>query len=773
VQRDEVWDHVRMAYLLDSLLSGYPIGSLLVCKATGQTRVIKLGASERTVEEADAETWQLLDGQQRINALFSIFTGTGQYGRFYLHMTSPRVPAGGPVTSRRSKKQSLKHIQWQDEPANGKSIADRDRYIDLSRWYEWTKSTHAAMATQDARLTNRDETLAILNAIDPDFADDLAPGDLDTAWQRLRRLLEIWQEPSIPVQYVSLGSPNDVLEIFTRVNRAGVQVAGQDLFFAAVKTFWSDAEQVLARVAKQLASSGQVSDTRAHIIDRLEALRVLGRLAARATNQGDLVPLTVDRLSGDRGSAVIQAMREMAADGSAPLRRMAATLNVIAQSSRLGFGLYSVDSRLWDTVLGWAAVNAAVEEESWLRGSLDAIDAYLFGATVFHYPAILRDPFSRLAFNEALVAGTEREPFPTQRIAEVARTQFPGLREGRQRIRGSRAEVDRLWLADSNTALVLSIFQSIPYMPQRDVFDWDHIFPSAQAGLMWSPGPSNRRRHHRDRHLVGSTGNLWGLDAGLNRAAQDKLPRAKFQLIESEAAKESASIWPRDRWGLDEKEVEEFSAIGDELGIKEGARINAAMERFRNVITARARRMVDAAFRQLPAAEMFASDSGLAAGDPRQPPSIVKQLEIESPIDVAAAPGTDTHDGMMSLDERTERIFRLADDRGSGPAIRAFARVAISLNLQIRPYRWTLTITPPKTKALALIALTPNERERGIVETWVAPAAFAAHFPQIAAERFEEALRGIRGAPFDQAQLHALSERLQRLLGHPAARRNP
>jgi hypothetical protein len=32
VQRDLVWDDVRMARLLDSMLAGYPIGTLLVCR---------------------------------------------------------------------------------------------------------------------------------------------------------------------------------------------------------------------------------------------------------------------------------------------------------------------------------------------------------------------------------------------------------------------------------------------------------------------------------------------------------------------------------------------------------------------------------------------------------------------------------------------------------------------------------------------------------------------------------------------------------------------
>ena len=63
-----------MRYPLDSLLEGYPIGSLLVCQVTGQSRVIRVEAGQRVVAEADRDAWQLLDGQQRINALFSLFT---------------------------------------------------------------------------------------------------------------------------------------------------------------------------------------------------------------------------------------------------------------------------------------------------------------------------------------------------------------------------------------------------------------------------------------------------------------------------------------------------------------------------------------------------------------------------------------------------------------------------------------------------------------------------------------------------------------------------
>ena len=87
------------------------------------------------------------------------------------------------------------------------------------------------------------------------------------------------------------------------------------------------------------------------------------------------------------------------------------------------------------------------------------------------------------------------------------------------------------------------------------------------------------------------------------------------------------------------------------------------------------------------------------------------------------------------------------------------------MHLQVRGYQWTLTITPPTTKAIALIAMTPNEQQRGLVTTWVAPRAFSEHFPAVTPERFDEELSGIRGKLLDRREIEALADRLERLLG--------
>jgi hypothetical protein len=761
VQRDEVWDHVRMRYLLDSLLNGYPIGSLLVCRSSGRSTVIRLEPGQRVVAEADPDAWQLLDGQQRINALSSMFTADGRYGRFYLHMTSRHESPDGPVTRRRAKDERLRYIHWQEESEADQAVPERDHHIDLSRWYGWAESGPGVIAESAPALAqNHHEAIRILNAIDPDFTDQLEPADLETAWRRLGRLLDIWSMPSIPVQYLELGSPVDVLEVFTRINRAGVQVAGQDLFFAAVKTLWSDAEQAIARVVERLGPPDDVETSFTPLVDRLGALRVVARLAGRAAGQADLVPLTVDRLSGRRGDVVIEGMRTLTDVSSDALQRMANALHAIVHASTLGFGLYPVDKRLWDDVLGWAAVNKRVDDAEWVSGQVPSIDSYLLGATAFRYPSVLRDRFARLAMTEALAAGMTGDAFPTERIAEVVRTHVPELREGRQRIRGSRPTEDRLWLADNNVELFLSIVQSIPYQPQSDVFDWDHIFPQGKSNLMWSPGPGGRwRRHHQYRRFVGSAGNFWGLDAGANRAAQHRLPGEKFDLIAEWAGKGARPLWPRERWWLRDDEMKTFRDIGTQLAA--GEDIDSAMERFHALVTTRALRMVDQAFQLLPLAELFAADRDVAGAAPSPEPMIAKALGIE----LLEAYGVETISAEAgTLDDRVGRVLRLAEERGSGAALRDFVARAMKLGLQARGYQWTITLTPPTTRTIALIALTPSEKERGLVTTWLAPWAFATHFPDVSAEQFDDALSGVRGSPLDAGQLAAIAGRLEALL---------
>lgn len=754
VQRNAVWNGERMCYLLDSLLAGYPVGSLLVCRVKAKSRVIRHGDASRRAQEAQEGDYQLLDGQQRVHALTCLFSNRGDCGRFFLDMTVARPEPEGPLTGRQGRRQALRYMYWQESSTPDTGPEHRQRFIDLSRWYDWAERGEPG-AVALARLTLRDlnaSVIPVLKAIDPEFCNSLSASAAKVARGRLSRLLDIWADGRIPVEYLTLPTPMDVLEVFTRINREGVTVAGDDLFFAAVKTLWSGSESEVVRLVEQLRPDEE--DEADPLVGRVGALRLLARLGAYAAGQADILPLAVDRLSGQRGKMVIRAMKAILKRRRV-LKRMADLMLRVRQESGLGFGLTQIDGRLWDHVLGWAAVSPP--SSRWTRASLRSISAYLVGATAFRYHGIFGDRFGRLAMAEALRAGSQGEPFPLRRIVEVTRGKWSGLTAGRASVRGLRSQTDKRKLADRNYSLFLSILQDIPHRRQQGSFDIDHIFPQAKASLMWSPAQdgSRWRKHHKHRHFVSSAGNLWALAMSENRGQQDTLPAKKFKHLRAELGVDGCHIWPRARWWLEDTDITEFGQIGALLAAQ--VDIDGAMERFRTLVSRRARDMTIEVLRRYRDARYFAADARVANREEGERPDIASALGVTLPQPPTRAPSTST------TADRLEEILARADATPSGPALRRLVAKATALKLQVRPYRYTFALTPPSTRVVTLVALTPVKSGE-TTEVWVAPDAFAAHFPAVPAARFEARLGTLRHAFLPPAELDELAVSLCDLL---------
>jgi hypothetical protein len=652
VQRDEVWDEVRMRHLLDSLLAGYPIGAILLCKVKQESRVVQVEGSERVEALAAPDAWQLLDGQQRINALFSILSERGNFGRFYLNMTVPR-PAPSPAQTRKSKERVLPHILHQ--PDGDAEIANRGRCIDLSRWTAWAENRKdiATLSPQPHSIA------ALLNEIDPLFTHPLDDREKALAATTVRQLIRVWIEPSIPVLRAEVESPLDVLEVFTRINLGGVNVAGIDVYFAGVKTFWTDAEQ---RVERVLAAAPTLQN-------RIGALRFISRVASRGLGHGDMLPLSIDRLAGRRGAALRAAMHDITEDGSAVIERLTAFSTWYPASSELGYVLQQVTPELWDEVLGWVAASTRSDSESYDE-SRDSIDSYLLGATLFGYRNVMGDGFRRLALLEALDAGARAEQFPRDRIIAAARARYQ-LRGARGRaVPALKTEVGRERLARENGWRLTALAQCIPYSwePEEN-FDWDHIYPRGQAWRMWAPG-DGRRRHHPDRHLVNSTGNFWALTASANRSLKDLDGRQKFERLAKWASDpdERFKIWPADRWSISREEIDQFIQVSDLL-TDEPESIERAMAVFRELVTTRALRLLDEALEVFPSLRNFAIDDTSLLPDDAAASDRGYWQELGMTMGDPRLRSFDTADARKAVEQRAESLrtrlsAELADHAG-------------------------------------------------------------------------------------------------------------
>jgi uncharacterized protein with ParB-like and HNH nuclease domain len=75
-QRDFVWTKEKSAKLLDSIIKGFPVGTIIIWKTKETLRSVRDigGAKLPTTPEGDA-TEYILDGQQRLTSLFASIKG--------------------------------------------------------------------------------------------------------------------------------------------------------------------------------------------------------------------------------------------------------------------------------------------------------------------------------------------------------------------------------------------------------------------------------------------------------------------------------------------------------------------------------------------------------------------------------------------------------------------------------------------------------------------------------------------------------------------------
>lgn len=520
VQREAVWDEFRIARLFDSLLRHYPVGALVLCQSRGAAHVLD---AERRATTAGS-SWQILDGQQRTNALAELFLSSGEESCFFLHM-SARLPED--LKARGKDERIRQYLTWfdRDEQTHGASDdafrgprgsqSDRSHWLDLSVFGNKLISGTVSFPNGYADWQASDWR-DWLKSIDPDFASIL-PGESsqESFIVRARRLAEIWADTElIPIQKVVLDGPEHILAAFTRLNVEGVRTAPVEIFFAGVKTRWPRAEEQILPIQRR---SGK-------LMDRRTALEIIARLATFETTGGDMLPLDLNRLRGDEGANIVQAMQHISVNHEF-LQRVELLSNYLREKSGLGYGLRFVDRNLLPHVFGWAASHRQLE-------SADLSDAalYLLGSTLFRLNSRYRDTFSRLAMVLSLKSGKESSAFPTEAILDET-CELPGLDSLPQT---STPEMIRNGFVNSAPwRLFLSVAQSIPFDPGHEV-EWDHIYAQSLQGRMKLRRPGwPRVRFHEQRGLIWRTGNVCVLDARLNEAAQDDRPRRKLARLKN------------------------------------------------------------------------------------------------------------------------------------------------------------------------------------------------------------------------------------------------
>jgi hypothetical protein len=247
IQREFVWDQDRIVRLFDSLMRGYPIGSFLLWKIQPKQAadysyydfIRDFHRRDRTHCErlhigTDRQVTAILDGQQRLTSL-----NIGLAGSFAEKL--PRLWWNNP----HAYPKSHLHLDLEHEPDADDDLEHRFAFLTDKQLAErpgtWFK---AGDILQMSTMTDMMQWLA---------AHDV--GSSQTASRRLGRLHEV-VHTDLAVNYFEEEDQDidRVLDIFIRVNSAGMVLSQSDLLLSIATAQWSerDARQEIHELVDEL-----------------------------------------------------------------------------------------------------------------------------------------------------------------------------------------------------------------------------------------------------------------------------------------------------------------------------------------------------------------------------------------------------------------------------------------------------------------------------------------------------------------------------------------
>lgn len=244
LQRDFVWKDVQIRLLLDSIMRGYPFGSLLFWNTQYVAvpyrefvRDARPGLTFSTkMKDVGRRLTMVLDGQQRLQSLFLAIYGSYDGRRLYFNVTSG--PEGTAACGDDGTGKDYRFEFWRDDESNRpKRLA---RVCDVAAWSPRHEDNDIDQAVRGMDLVGAEASLGRRNL------------------HMLRRILT--QSDLVPLEVIDEEVMNseqartidEILDIFVRVNSGGTRLTRSDLMFSLIKTRWAGAREafdtLLARV---------------------------------------------------------------------------------------------------------------------------------------------------------------------------------------------------------------------------------------------------------------------------------------------------------------------------------------------------------------------------------------------------------------------------------------------------------------------------------------------------------------------------------------------
>lgn len=258
IQRDFAWPPQRIFRLLDSLLQGFPIGIVLIWETYQDIhyRTFVADIWPRQIHSIldngqKRKLGVVLDGQQRLQSLFSALCGTYKGKSLYLDVLSGRTMDD---TSR--QKYDFKFMdaadfqKWQKTFESGPNQYSSDSQAPA--YYARVVDLYALYARQKAEFRKQlAESLSL-----PLEAQERVEINIDCLNEVLSRNTNVLKvaviDEDLPSDAPHRKTEADVLEIFVRINREGQPLSRSELTFSMLKLNWMESAVSLPEFVERI-----------------------------------------------------------------------------------------------------------------------------------------------------------------------------------------------------------------------------------------------------------------------------------------------------------------------------------------------------------------------------------------------------------------------------------------------------------------------------------------------------------------------------------------
>jgi hypothetical protein len=313
-QRDAAWDWNDIELLWDSVLRGYPMGSLLFAQAGQQVPVRPLrkhreAAATSTNNTPESGALILIDGQQRTSAIAIGLRrwSPGGETRLWLDLSLPKgnrygfrlcslTLPWGPKVSSAQKTRALQRLGYPllptgsealglTWPANAKvpvPFAELLALVKQDRFSDWRDLVPLPLRDQVGIVTPEQET----------------------KWRIVLEGISDYRVPAI--QMPELPTVEDLGETFRRLNTAGVDMGQEELFFSGIKLRWPEAHDLVWEVYNDRETGRFLAPTKiVHLAVRLAATREPG-------SDRDILPMDLkafhNHLESEEGGELLKGI---------------------------------------------------------------------------------------------------------------------------------------------------------------------------------------------------------------------------------------------------------------------------------------------------------------------------------------------------------------------------------------------------------------------------------------------------------------------------------